>query len=140
MSEFQAGQFDKAIDTFTELNINPAKVVALYPESISGRLSIPRENWIALFGGPKHNTLGDQDDANDEKDAPQLTGHERSMTAASDILDNFGMQSGTGSIRGRFKGLGAFMSAAQKDDDTASLKSQTKPTKHNVDGGAFILD
>ncbi|TFY63425.1 hypothetical protein EVG20_g6316 [Dentipellis fragilis] len=50
--EFKTGNFDVAIDTFTELNINPAKVVALYPESIAGRLSVPQERWVPLFGGP----------------------------------------------------------------------------------------
>ncbi|KAF8637825.1 hypothetical protein AX16_010742 [Volvariella volvacea WC 439] len=52
VSQFKAGQYDVAIDTFSELDLNPAKVVALYPESIAGRLSVPREMWIQLFGGP----------------------------------------------------------------------------------------
>jgi len=37
--------------TFTELEINPAKVIALYPESISGRLATSPDRWIELFGG-----------------------------------------------------------------------------------------
>lgn len=48
---FQEGQFDKAIEMFLELDTNPAKVVALFPESISGRLAAPREKWIEMFGG-----------------------------------------------------------------------------------------
>ena len=32
---------------------NPAKVVALYPESVAGRLAVPQEEWIPLFGGPR---------------------------------------------------------------------------------------
>lgn len=38
---------------FINLNINPAKVIALYPSSVSGRLSVPQTEWIPLFGGPK---------------------------------------------------------------------------------------
>ncbi|KAJ4480006.1 hypothetical protein J3R30DRAFT_3467312 [Lentinula aciculospora] len=136
ISEFQAGHFDNAIDTFTELNVNPAKVVALYPESISGRLSISPEKWIELYGGPKwkdvvESPVGDKEVDHMENEAIKKADHERSMTATSEMLDNLGL-SGAGSIRGRFKGLGALMGNAstQKDDDTASLKSQaSKPSK-----------
>jgi len=41
------------MDTFIELDLNPAKVVALYPEIVAGRLAVPSERWIPLFGGPK---------------------------------------------------------------------------------------
>ncbi|KAJ3995861.1 hypothetical protein F5050DRAFT_1764139 [Lentinula boryana] len=146
VSEFQAGRFDKAIDTFTELNINPAKVVALYPESISGRLSVSPDKWIELYGGPKRknvvdSSVRDSETESKESEEAKKTDHERPMTAASEMLDNLGM-AGTGSIRGRLKGLGALMGAAaastassdQKDDDTASLKSQTsRPSKINSD-------
>ena len=52
VSQFSTGEFDRALDLFVKLNINPAKVISLYPESISGRLSVPREQWIQMFGGP----------------------------------------------------------------------------------------
>ena len=41
------------MDTFIELDLNPAKVVALYPEIVAGRLAVPSERWIPLFGGPE---------------------------------------------------------------------------------------
>ncbi|KAH7873389.1 uncharacterized protein C8R40DRAFT_1161652 [Lentinula edodes] len=145
VSEFEAGQFDKAIDTFTELNINPAKVVALYPESISGRLSVPRDKWIELYGGPpKQKDVVESPTEGSEADSkgsetPKKSEHERSMTATDEMLDNLGL-AGPGSIRGRLKGLGVLMGAAaavpttQKDDDTASVKSQTsRPSKVNSD-------
>jgi len=50
---FSRGHYDEAVNLFIDLGINPAKVVALYPESISGRLAKPRVEWIPLFGGPK---------------------------------------------------------------------------------------
>jgi hypothetical protein len=51
VSLFANGLFDDAINIFIDLNINPAKVVALYPDSVAGRLSIPREQWFELYGG-----------------------------------------------------------------------------------------
>ena len=53
VSQFKASKYDAAIDIFTELDSNPAKVVALYPESISGRLGVPANKWVPLFGGPE---------------------------------------------------------------------------------------
>jgi Vam6/Vps39-like protein vacuolar protein sorting-associated protein 39 len=53
VSQFRAGEFDRALDLFVELNINPTNVISLYPETISGRLSVPREQWIQMFGGPE---------------------------------------------------------------------------------------
>ncbi|KAF8486196.1 hypothetical protein DFH94DRAFT_623079 [Russula ochroleuca] len=52
VSQFRTGEFDPALDLFVTLNINPAKVISLYPQSISGRLSVPHEQWIQMFGGP----------------------------------------------------------------------------------------
>lgn len=52
VSQFRSGEFDRALDSFVTLNINPAKVISLYPESISGRLFVPRDQWIPMFGGP----------------------------------------------------------------------------------------
>ncbi|KAG8793698.1 Vacuolar morphogenesis protein 6 [Ceratobasidium sp. 428] len=48
---FKEGAFEKAMEMFLELDMNPAKVIALYPETLSGRLATPRERWIGLFGG-----------------------------------------------------------------------------------------
>ena len=51
MSQFRAAKFDEAINTFIDLDFNPAKVVALYPESVAGRLALPQDRWIRLYGG-----------------------------------------------------------------------------------------
>jgi len=50
---FSRGQYDEAVNIFLELETNPAKVVALYPEAVSGRLYVPGNEWISLFGGKK---------------------------------------------------------------------------------------
>jgi len=49
--DFSKYKYDRAIDTFINLSINPAKVVALYPPVISGSFSKKREEWEELFGG-----------------------------------------------------------------------------------------
>ena len=39
------------MDTFLVYNINPALVISLYPiETISGKLHVPRDQWMSLFG------------------------------------------------------------------------------------------
>jgi Vam6/Vps39-like protein vacuolar protein sorting-associated protein 39 len=56
VSQFRSGEYDRALDSFVKLNINPAKVISLYSEQISGRLSVPRGQWIQMFGGPTPKT------------------------------------------------------------------------------------
>lgn len=50
---FRGAEHDKAMNEFIELDINPARVIALFPREISGRLFCPKERWIPLFGGPE---------------------------------------------------------------------------------------
>ena len=131
VAQFRDSKFDAAIDTFIELDFNPAKVVALYPDAVAGRLSVPQDGWIPLYGGP---APLDPDDSQDsikvdeiEKEKP---GHEK---AATDLLDT--ITSGTGCIGCRIRktGLGMFMPSAAKDDDTASVIGKRKFVLH----GAF---
>ncbi|KAF9468180.1 vacuolar sorting protein 39 domain 1-domain-containing protein [Collybia nuda] len=65
VSEFCHSEFDSAIDTFIELDLNPAKVVALYPDSVAGRLSVSHEKWIPLYGGPDSLTVESPWNTND---------------------------------------------------------------------------
>jgi Vam6/Vps39-like protein vacuolar protein sorting-associated protein 39 len=75
ISLFSDGNFDEAINTFIELDINPAKVVALYPDSIAGRLSTPREKWFELHGGrPPPNFV--------HPDSSNVTSPQESLTVA----------------------------------------------------------
>ena len=52
VAQFKQGQFDEAINSFIDLDSNPAKVVALFPGSVSGRLHVAPDQWTPLFGGP----------------------------------------------------------------------------------------
>ncbi|KAF8150879.1 hypothetical protein B0H34DRAFT_155040 [Crassisporium funariophilum] len=126
VSQFRASKFDTAIDTFNELDFNPAKVVALYPDSVAGRLSVSQDGWIPLYGGPA---------PVEEDTAPSVASHESDKEkssqsherSATDIFDS--IASGTGSVGGRLRrtGLGMFLPAGQKDDDTASIITKRKP-------------
>ena len=119
VAQFRAAKFDAAIDTFIELDFNPAKVVALYPESVAGRLSVPREGWIPLYGGPS------------EEDHALSEGLQESDKDISSqekpVIDN--LASGTGSVgRLRKTGLGMFMPSPDKgDDDSASVRAARQP-------------
>ncbi|KAF8071649.1 hypothetical protein FPV67DRAFT_1746459, partial [Lyophyllum atratum] len=136
VSDFRAGKFEDAINTFLELDFNPAKVVALYPEEVAGRLSVPREGWISLYGGPAP-VLSDSSSAlsvstGSDKDKDKDTGAEkekesetRSMTA--ELLDTLTAPVAE-SIRGRIgTGLGAMMrSSAVKEDRPPSITAKPK--------------
>ncbi|KJA16870.1 hypothetical protein HYPSUDRAFT_46906 [Hypholoma sublateritium FD-334 SS-4] len=123
VSDFRSLKFDDAIDAFIELDFNPAKVVALYPDSVAGRLSVPRERWIPLYGGPG---VADDERApspssvdNDKGSAPERS--------PAELFDQ--MVTGTGSVGGKLRkaGLAMFAGASVgKDDDTASVTARQK--------------
>lgn len=74
---FAQGEYDAAINIFINLDINPAKVVALYPEEIAGRLAIPESGWIGLHGGSKS-------DSKSDRDALAALRNDREITEATD--------------------------------------------------------
>lgn len=122
VSEFHAGKFDVAIDAFIELDITPAKVVALYPEVVAGRLAVPQSKWISLFDGPE---APPAHDAGGETPPSRSSIH--SSTADKEnppTVDAPEATSGTtGTLRGRLKGLGALIGQTVADD-SASVRSR----------------
>lgn len=129
VSLFSEGNFDDAINTFIELDINPAKVVALYPESIAGRLSTPREKWFELHSGrPPPDFVQIKTDI---VSPPQ----EASTVALVESPEQAGgspAQIASGSFRGKWKtGFDKLIpiGGVQKDDDSVSLsgKGRDKP-------------
>ncbi|EIN04044.1 hypothetical protein PUNSTDRAFT_93504 [Punctularia strigosozonata HHB-11173 SS5] len=123
VSKFAAGEYDVAMDTFIELDINPAKVVALYPEPVAGRLSVPQDAWIHLFGGPQ---VSDNVSATEPKEDK----HDGSNASQSDSVSPSRVMSPVGSIsniRDKLKtGLDAIRPSFAKDDDTASISGKRK--------------
>ncbi|KAI0322535.1 vacuolar sorting protein 39 domain 1-domain-containing protein [Amylostereum chailletii] len=122
VSKFQSHDYSTALATFIELNINPAKVVALYPETIAGRLSVPKDEWISLFGGhaPKgtakeeHASTHD-DSSSDGQGESSETGHSRAQSPPS-----------TG-LASRFRNpLDAIRPSVNRDPETASITSKRR--------------
>ncbi|KZV95384.1 hypothetical protein EXIGLDRAFT_739755 [Exidia glandulosa HHB12029] len=128
VSYFERGEFDFAIDIFIELEVNPARVVALYPPNIAGRLSTPREKWIELFGGtppvapqPTSETKEDVEQPRQSVIAGRLKGG----------LDMFLPSSST---------FGNLAAAATKDSDAQSVTSSVDAPKPAVDNSKRSME
>jgi tetratricopeptide (TPR) repeat protein len=124
VSQFRLGKFDDAINSFIELDLNPAKVVALYPERIAGRLSVPPDDWIPLFGGPANQqsltpknddamSTKSQNDSNESKE--KLL--EQSVSPAMPVK---------AAVRRGAAFVALLSSSKDKDDDTVSISGKKK--------------
>jgi Vam6/Vps39-like protein vacuolar protein sorting-associated protein 39 len=135
VAKFRDGSYESAMDTFISLDINPAKVVALFPESISGRLSVPEKEWIPLFGGPKPIEIADPV-------AAQIPASTSEVTAAGEGSEEAEKAtSPKSSIRGAIKiGIESIIPAALKDDDSASAKTAPAERPKGDDSlGSFFI-
>ena len=136
VSQFRSAQYTDAINAFLELNINPAKVVALYPDNVAGRLAEPEDDWIPLFGGPMP-----------EKTAAAEGEHLPSSEAASTNVkpegdDSERASAGSppprppspqGSVRGLIRtGLESIRPGLKKDEETASIRIKRKDCTYRV--------
>ncbi|KAF5367067.1 hypothetical protein D9758_003934 [Tetrapyrgos nigripes] len=120
LAQFRAAKYDSAIDTFIELDLNPAKARCLTREM----------DRIVRWSCEPLQESKQPAKTTDHNGSPSASPRAGSLGAgAADILENI-VGPGTGAIRGRFKGLNAFMATAQKDDDAASIHSQTSKIKH----------
>lgn len=122
VSQFRLGKFDDAMDSFLELDLNPAKVLALYPERISGRLSLPPDDWIPLFGGPANQSVTPKNDdtAPTQSQIDNIIREKALERPASAASVRTPVRRGTAIV-------GAFLSPSKdKDDDTASISGKKK--------------
>ncbi|KAI0035408.1 hypothetical protein K488DRAFT_43415 [Vararia minispora EC-137] len=123
VARFRAGNHNSALDTFIALNINPAKVVALYPESVAGRLSTPQDRWFALFGGPSRHIEKESQPNTTAADELKL-GNE--METSSSGLSKTTFPS-SGSIMSKFiSPLDAIRPSSAKDSETASITTTAR--------------
>lgn len=127
MSQFRLGKFDDAINSFIELDLNPAKVVALYPERIAGRLSVPPDDWISLFGGPANQqSLTSKND-----DAMSIRSQYEGNESKEKLLES-SLSPATpvrAAVR-RGTALVALLSSSKDKDDDAVSISGKKKVKH----------
>lgn len=130
VSQFRAGQYDDAINVFLELDLNPAKVVALYPERVAGRLAVPQTEWIQLFGGPAAPAPKPEDATSTKSNDTSKEGSKEKLIERS--------PSPAGSIRLRTKtAFGSLLPSLTKDDDAVSIsgRKRTKPPMGNLPCG-----
>lgn len=122
---FAEGKYDDAMNIFISLDTNPAKVVALYPDSIAGRLAVPRAQWFKLHGGPT--PTGFVEAIEPLTSSPQQeTGTEVQIEETTAVQPNTLVQSPTVKSLWRVGRGGAIATSARKDDDAASISSKTK--------------
>jgi hypothetical protein len=67
VSLFKRKAYDKAIDSFIDLDSNPAKVASLYPPRISGRLFHHPDAREELFGGRSESAVRAERELNEQK-------------------------------------------------------------------------
>jgi hypothetical protein len=120
VSQFRAGEYDRALDLFVELNINPAKVISLYPETVSGRLSVPREQWIQLFGGPATRAVKEASSSS----SGSSNSSEHGGNVDEPILSGQPVASAVGVLSRLKNPLDAIRPSGSKDPETASIVSK----------------
>lgn len=126
VAQFREGKYDDAINTFLELDLNPAKVVALYPKRVAGRLSVPQNEWIPLFGGPANPIARTEDATSTGSSDASKEGSKEKLLERS--------PSPTGSLRLRSKTMfGSLLPSSLKDDDVASLSGRKRPKQPKGD-------
>ncbi|PFH51068.1 hypothetical protein AMATHDRAFT_143451 [Amanita thiersii Skay4041] len=125
VAQFRASKYDTAIDIFTELDVNPAKVVALYPESVAGRLSVSAHRWIPLFGGPEPLPLPPPQAQDEDSSSVSSSHKEDKGKSAPQVETGADAAADTRSLVDRLPGLSsAKMRLLQSD--TASIISQRR--------------
>ncbi|KAI6042930.1 vacuolar sorting protein 39 domain 1-domain-containing protein [Pisolithus marmoratus] len=131
VAQFRAGKYDDAINTFLELDLNPAKVVALYPERVAGRLSVPQDEWVPLFGGPANSSKPEDLTSTKLSDVSKEGSKEKLIERAP---------SPTGSVRVRTKTVfGSLLPSTVKDDDVVSLSGRRR-AKQPIDDSARAVE
>ncbi|EJD06913.1 uncharacterized protein FOMMEDRAFT_117970 [Fomitiporia mediterranea MF3/22] len=128
VSQFKKGDFDTALNTFIELDINPAKVVALYPEVISGRLHVPQERWISLFGGPEPKPDAKPDELEEKEGPTKSSPTGRTPSPAGSLRSVRGLRRATLDLKSSI-----VSSSLDKDDDRVSLRGRTKDKSKTAD-------
>ncbi|WFD43533.1 Vacuolar morphogenesis protein 6 [Malassezia psittaci] len=67
---FEQQLYDQAMDLFIEIDTNPAKVLALYPPMISGKLAKDVSHWRQLFDAPPQVSSSAESVAKTSKNIP----------------------------------------------------------------------
>ena len=105
--------------------MNPAKVVAMFPESISGRLHVPQDRWLGLFGGQRK----DKRARASSQSLGSAASPPRLASIAAQVMRRPASPDPT---RSRLRSAAeAIRQAAMRDDDTASVRSSTRDRRQS---------
>ncbi|PWY99444.1 hypothetical protein BCV70DRAFT_118819 [Testicularia cyperi] len=119
---FADGKFDDAIEMFMELDTNPAKVIALYPNSVAGDLTRSKSEWFPIFGGktPARMLGASSVEGRGDHDA------DASQLSSSPTPSHATAQSVAGTARSR---LGAFLPARRPQSIIGESMLGSSPTQ-----------
>lgn len=116
---FETHRYDLAIDAFISLDLNPARVVALYPRAISGKLFLEHSAHEEAFGGrPQHRVAA----AIEAEEGRQREEEERRRVEREQEAQAKGSPAPSSPSK-RVKGPVAAAAAAADDDDAASIRT-----------------
>ena len=125
------GKYAQAIDIFIEENVNPAKVVSLFPKAISGKLFLERDQLEETWGGrARSQALEQLQDSSSRRVRPERKRHETAELAVQAEDDKKSASSTPPSQAGRF--FSASGTSKKKDDDTQSVKSMLSKRSLNI--------
>ncbi|KZT51980.1 hypothetical protein CALCODRAFT_502826 [Calocera cornea HHB12733] len=96
---FSETKFNQATNLFLELETTPALVLALYPDEIAGRLTVPKKDWIRLFGGKGSLVPEEEEPPKNEKD-----GDAESISSVRTEKKDVTKRSIAGRLMGGFEG------------------------------------
>ncbi|KAL5525933.1 hypothetical protein ACEPAG_7271 [Sanghuangporus baumii] len=128
VSQFKKGEFDSALTAFIQLDINPAKVVALYPDVVSGRLHVPSDRWISLFGGPEPKPNAASAQSEQKEPGIGTSPVARTPSPAGSIRSLRARRKGTFDTR-----ASGVSSSVERDEDRVSLRGRTKEKSKTAD-------
>lgn len=127
------GKYDQAIDIFIEENVNPAKVVSLFPKAISGKLFLDRGELEETWGGRTlAQALEQQQQQQQSRSERARASRLRPDTAETTVQteEEKKLTSTTPPTQaGRFFSTNA---GKKKDDDTQSVKSMLSKRSLNL--------
>ena len=120
--------YNKAIDIFIEENVTPAKVVALFPKAISGKLFCERDDIEQIWGGRLRTEI--YPDQENDKDVNTRKQNKRQSTVDTmtsiDSQDNVYQNTGqTSTATSSERSSWRFSPAKKKEEDAGSSKSGT---------------
>ncbi|GAA5946072.1 hypothetical protein JCM3775_007212 [Rhodotorula graminis] len=114
---FDTHRYSLAIDAFISLDLNPARVVALYPRAISGKLCLEQHAREEIFGGRSRDAIAAAAQAREEREREE----EGRRVAERERDAQVGGSPSASSPARRGKGpVAATAAAAAVDDDDAS--------------------